>query len=199
MINKILVANRGEIAIRVMRACRELEISSVAIYSEADKDALFAEYATEAYFAGPAPAAESYLNIPTIIRIAKECGAQAIHPGYGFLSENAYFAEVCERDGMMSIGPSRKVLHFMGDKVIAREQMREDPASPSSRVPKALLRISNRPGLRHRSSAIPSSSKPTAGGGGKGMRIVDKEGELRGALVVAQNCAHRLRLRRCVH
>src|SRR5512136_1883100 len=110
---KLLIANRGEIAIRVMRACRELDIASVAIYSDADRDALFAKYATEAYYVGPAPAPESYLSIPKIIQIAKECGAQAIHPGYAFLSENPSFAYACEREGIKFIGPSSKVIELM--------------------------------------------------------------------------------------
>ena len=124
-INKVLVANRGEIAIRVMRACRELGIASVAIYSEADQEALFAKYATEAYFIGPSPAPESYLNIRKIIEMAKECGAQAIHPGYGFLSENPSFAYACEREGIKFIGPSSKVIELMGNKVAARKQMKK--------------------------------------------------------------------------
>jgi pyruvate carboxylase subunit A len=124
-ITKVLVANRGEIAIRVMRACRELEIASVAVYSEADKDALFAKYANEAYFIGAAPAAESYLNIKRLIEVAQEAGAQAIHPGYGFLSENPNFAYACELAGIKFIGPSSKVLELMGNKIAAKQQMRK--------------------------------------------------------------------------
>ena len=105
MIKKILVANRGEIAVRVMRACREMEIRSVAVFSEADKDALFTKYADEAYLLGPAPAAQSYLNISKVMDIAKESGADAIHPGYGFLAENPEFAATCEREGITFIGP----------------------------------------------------------------------------------------------
>jgi len=102
--NKVLVANRGEIAIRAMRACRELGIKSVAVYSEADEGALFARYADEAYCIGPGPASESYLSIPKIIEAAKKSGADAIYPGYGFLAENAHFAQACEREGIKLIG-----------------------------------------------------------------------------------------------
>src|SRR4030067_1046945 len=120
MINRILVANRSEIAIRIMRACRELGVTSIAVYSEADKDALFAKYADEAYFIGPAPTTESYLNIKKIIEVAKECSADAIHPGYGFLAENPNFALACEQAGIKFIGPSSRVLETMGNQVAAR-------------------------------------------------------------------------------
>ena len=124
MIKKVLVANRGEIAVRVMRACRELDIDSVAVYSEADANAIFAKYANEAYFIGEAHATESYLNIGKIIRVAKDCGADAIHPGYGFLSQNPNFAYACEREGIKFIGPSSKVLELMGNKIAARREMK---------------------------------------------------------------------------
>src|SRR5512136_1426175 len=110
MIKKILIANRSEIAIRVMRACRELGLKSVAVYSEADKDALFAKYADEAYYIGPAPASESYLNIDRIIEVAKESSAFAIHPGYGFLAENPGLAYACEANEIKFVGPSGKVM-----------------------------------------------------------------------------------------
>src|SRR5208283_4066673 len=123
MLKKILVANRGEIAIRIMRACREMGIASVAVYSEADREALFAKYADEAYCIGPAPATQSYLNIQKVIDAAKESGADAIHPGYGFLAENPKFARACEQEGMKFIGPSSRVLELVGDKVTARREM----------------------------------------------------------------------------
>ena len=123
MIKKILVANRGEIAVRVMRACREMGIPSVAVFSEADKDALFVKYADEAYLLGPAPAAQSYLNIGKVIEKAKESGVEAIHPGYGFLAENPQFASACEKEGIRFIGPSSRVLELVGDKVAARREM----------------------------------------------------------------------------
>ena len=123
MIKKVLIANRGEIAIRIMRACREMGIQSVAIYSEADKDALFAKYADEAYFIGPAPATMSYLNMQKVIEAARQSGADAIHPGYGFLAENPKFASACEQEGIKFIGPSSRVLALLGDKVAARREM----------------------------------------------------------------------------
>ena len=114
MLKKILVANRGEIAIRIMRACREMGIPSVAVYSEADTDALFAKYADEAYCIGPAPATLSYLNIEAVMQAAKNCGADAIHPGYGFLAENPKFAAACEQEGIKFIGPSSQGPHPLG-------------------------------------------------------------------------------------
>lgn len=185
MINKILVANRGEIAIRVMRACRELGIATVAVYSEADKDALFAKYATEAYFIGPSPAPESYLNIKKIIETAKECGAQAIHPGYGFLSENPNFAYACERAGIKFIGPSSKVIELMGNKVAARQLMKTIgvPIIPGteggiSSLEKALQVT--------RGMDYPLLVKPCSGGGGIGMTIANNENELWESITASQ-------------
>ena len=120
MLKKILIANRGEIAVRVMRACRELDIPCAAVYSEADQDALFVHYAQEAHCIGPAPASQSYLKIDKIIETALQIGADAIHPGYGFLAENTKFAAACETAGIKFIGPSSKVIALMGDKVAAR-------------------------------------------------------------------------------
>jgi pyruvate carboxylase subunit A len=125
MKNKVLVANRGEIAIRIMRACRELGLKSVAVYSEADRDALFAKYANEAYYIGPAPATESYLNIDRIMEVAKESGAFAIHPGYGFLAENPGLAYACESNGIKFVGPSSRVMQLMGDKQTARREVKK--------------------------------------------------------------------------
>jgi len=125
MFNKILIANRGEIAIRVMRACRELGISTVAVYSEADKNALFTKYADEAVFIGPSPSRQSYLRIDKIIKAALDTGAQAIHPGYGFLSENTLFASTCEENGIVFIGPPSSSIDAMGSKITARQTMKE--------------------------------------------------------------------------
>jgi pyruvate carboxylase subunit A len=181
MANKILIANRSEIAIRIMRACRELGIASVAVYSEADKDALFAKYADEAYFIGAAPATESYLNIKKIIEVAKECGADAIHPGYGFLAENPNFAYACEQEGVKFIGPSSKVLELMGNKVAARREMRK-AGVPT--VPGTDERVSDFEQARGIASEIgyPVMVKPAGGGGGIGIAIATNDGELQKAL-----------------
>jgi pyruvate carboxylase subunit A len=188
MINKVLVANRGEIAIRVMRACRELGLASVAVYSDADRDALFAKYATEAYYLGPSPAPESYLNIKKIIEITKECGAQAIHPGYGFLSENPNFAYACERSGIKFIGPSSKVIALMGNKVAARNQMIKINVPVIPGTEGNLVDFEQaRKAVAH--LEYPLLVKPTGGGGGIGMVIVQNEEELRQALISARNIA----------
>ena len=125
MIKKILVANRGEIAVRVMRSCREMEITSIAIFSEADRTAKHVLYADEAYCVGPAASKESYLNIEKIIEVAKAAHADAIHPGYGFLSENATFARRCQEEGIIFIGPNPETMEAMGDKIAARIKMIE--------------------------------------------------------------------------
>ena len=188
MLNKILVANRGEIAIRIMRACREMGIASVAVYSEADKEALFTRYADEAYCIGPPPATASYLNIRKLIEMAKECGADAIHPGYGFLAENPRFARSCEDEGIKFIGPSSRVLELMGDKVAARREMVKAgvPVVPGTDECVAELKQA-----RDRASKIgyPVILKPSGGGGGIGMTIVANEGELAKALESTQAIA----------
>jgi pyruvate carboxylase subunit A len=188
MINKILVANRGEIAIRVMRACRELGIVSVAVYSEADKDALFARYADEAYFIGPAPAIESYLNIKKIITVAKECGAEAIHPGYGFLAEHPNFAYACEKEGLKFVGPSSRVLELMGNKVVARQEMKRAgvPVVPGTEKCVTDLRQAEN---RAREIGYPVICKPSGGGGGIGMTIATDEAGLKAALESSQTIA----------
>jgi pyruvate carboxylase subunit A len=175
MFKKVLVANRGEIAIRVMRACRELGIKSVAVYSDADKGALFARYADEAYRIGEAPPSKSYLNIEAIIEIAKKCGADAIHPGYGFLAENHSFAKRCEDEGITFIGPSSDVIKMMGDKSKAKETMKKGgvPVIPGysdineDRVLKCAEKI-----------GYPVILKASAGGGGIGMQIARSEEDI---------------------
>jgi pyruvate carboxylase subunit A len=188
MINKILVANRGEIAIRVMRACRELGIKSVAIYSEVDKNALFAKYADEAYYIGPAQAAQSYLNINKIMDIAKGSGAQAIHPGYGFLSENPSFAYACELAGIKFIGPSSKVIELMGNKIAARREMRRAgvPIVPGS--DDLVCDLSTGKAIA-REVGYPVIVKPCGGGGGIGMKVASCEAELEAAIESSQKMA----------
>ncbi|MFW6224686.1 MAG: biotin carboxylase N-terminal domain-containing protein, partial [Bacteroidota bacterium] len=123
MIKKVLVANRGEIAVRIMRSCREMGIETVAVFSEADRKSLHVRYADEAYYIGPAPSNESYLSITNILKVAKKSGADAIHPGYGFLSENPEFAKRCRKENVIFIGPSAQAISTMGDKITARQTM----------------------------------------------------------------------------
>src|SRR3972149_2270683 len=188
MINRILVANRGEIAIRIMRACRELGITSIAVYSEADKDALFSKYADEGYFIGPAPAIESYLNIKKIIEVARECGADAVHPGYGFLAENPNFAYACEKEGIKFVGPSSKVLELMGNKIAARKEMKKAGVPVVPGTEECVTDFGQAKGIA-REIGYPVICKPSGGGGGIGMIIVASEGQLREALESSQAIA----------
>ncbi|MCX6284715.1 MAG: acetyl-CoA carboxylase biotin carboxylase subunit, partial [Bacteroidetes bacterium] len=166
MIKKVLVANRGEIAVRVMRSCREMGIRSVAVFSDADRNAMHVRYADEAYNIGPAPSRESYLNIEAIILAAKTSGADAIHPGYGFLSENAAFAARCQDEGIIFVGPDPYAITTMGDKIIARQTMIAAgvPVVPGTTEKindeEKALEVVNEIGL-------PVMIKATAGGGGK--------------------------------
>jgi pyruvate carboxylase subunit A len=188
MINKILVANRGEIAVRVMRACREMGIPSVAVYSEADKEALFVKYADEASCIGPPPARASYLDMQKVIETAKKSGADAIHPGYGFLAENPKFARSCEKEGIKFIGPSSRVLELMGDKIAARREMIKAGVPVVRGTEECVVE----PGqARDLADAIgyPVIIKPSGGGGGIGMTIVADGGELASALKSTQAIA----------
>ncbi|MDR1967512.1 MAG: acetyl-CoA carboxylase biotin carboxylase subunit [Burkholderiaceae bacterium] len=178
MFKKILVANRGEIALRVQRACRELGIQAVMVYSEADKDAKYVRLADEAVCIGPAPSAQSYLNMPAIISAAEVTDAEAIHPGYGFLSENADFAERVEKSGFQFIGPTPESIRIMGDKVSAKQAMIKAgvPCVPGSEGelpddPAAIKRIA-------RAIGYPVIIKAAGGGGGRGMRVVHTEAAL---------------------
>lgn len=188
MFRKILVANRGEIAIRIMRACRELGVASVAVYSEADKDALFAQYADEAHFIGPAPATQSYLNMEKVIQAAKESGADAIHPGYGFLAENSKFASLCEDEGIKFIGPSSRVLTLMGDKVTARREMIKAGVPVVPGTDECVTQFNEAKGIA-REIGYPVIIKPSGGGGGIGMTIVENERDLAEALESTQAIA----------
>ncbi len=188
MFQKILIANRGEIAIRIMRACRELGISTVAVYSEADRNALFAKYADEAVFVGPSPASQSYLRIDRILEAAEETGAEAIHPGYGFLSENPKFARACEEKGVVFIGPTSSSIDRMGSKIAARDIMK---SAGVPIVPGSEGGISNPAEAMDLVEAIgyPVMLKPAAGGGGIGMKIVWEEKDLAPALDSARSIA----------
>ncbi len=181
MFKKILIANRGEIAVRVIRACREMGIRSVAVYSERDRASLHVRMADEAILIGPPPASESYLSIEKIMDAAKKTGAEAIHPGYGFLSENADFAEACERSGIVFIGPTAASMRLMGSKTSARTAM-EKAGVPI--VPGTVQPIQNDAEARAIAQRIgfPLMIKAAAGGGGKGMRRVESEGEMESAL-----------------
>jgi len=171
MIHKVLVANRGEIALRIIRACKELGLGTVAVHSTADTDALHVRFADRAVCIGPPPALLSYLNIPAIIAAAEVTGADAVHPGYGFLAESAEFAEVCERSGLTFVGPSAHHIRVMGDKVRARELMSREgvPVLPGTGVVESIEE------LRRGAEAVgfPLILKAVAGGGGRGMRVVD--------------------------
>ncbi len=185
-IKKILVANRGEIAIRVMRTCREMDIQTVAVYSDADRTSLHVRYAHEAWFIGAAPSSESYLNIDKIIDAAKKSGADAIHPGYGFLSENPAFARRCQQEGIIFIGPSAEVMLTMGDKIKARETMIKSgiPVVPGTEGAisdeKEAISVIKEIGL-------PVMIKAAAGGGGKGMRLVHHEADIEKSLNAARS------------
>lgn len=184
--NKILIANRGEIALRIIRACRELGISTVAVFSEADRYSLHVRFADEAICIGPPSSKESYLNIPRILAAAEITNADAIHPGYGFLAENAQFAEICLTSGLQFIGPKPEMITAMGDKSLAKETMRKAsvPVVPGSDgVVKDLddaKRIAHEIGL-------PVIIKASAGGGGRGMRIVRAESEIENSFQTARH------------
>ena len=186
MFKKVLIANRGEIALRVIRACRDLGIASVAVYSDADRDSLHVVLADEAYNIGPAPSKDSYLNVDNIMAAIKKSGAEAVHPGYGFLSENAGFAERLKKEGITFIGPTPENIRAMGDKLSAIKLMKaaDVPTVPGSGGPVDTIedarKIVEKIGL-------PIIIKATAGGGGKGMRVVYKLEELESAYRAARS------------
>lgn len=186
MIEKVLVANRGEIALRVIRACRELGIRTVAVYSQADSESLHVKLADEAYCIGPPQSGRSYLHIPAIISTAVVTGADAIHPGYGFLSEKANFAEICGVHQIKFIGPSAHAINSMGDKSTARESMRKAgvPVVPGSH---GLIHDDEEAIKLAREIGYPVIIKATAGGGGRGMRIAQDETQLATALASARS------------
>ena len=185
MFQKILIANRGEIALRIIRACKELGISTVAIYSEADRDSLHVRYADEAICVGPAPSNKSYLNIPNIISAATVTGVDAIHPGYGFLAENAHFVEICETHSIKFIGPTSRAIELMGEKATAKETMKKAgvPVVPGSEGAVAdeetAVRVADEIGY-------PVIIKASAGGGGRGIRVVFNHEDLLNAYRTAK-------------
>jgi acetyl-CoA carboxylase, biotin carboxylase subunit len=189
MLNKVLVANRGEIALRVMRACQELEIPAVAVYSDADEEALHARHADEAVRIGPPPAGKSYLNVEALIEAAKETGAEGIHPGYGFLAENASFAAACRDAGLTFIGPSAEAIEKMGNKSAARRiatdaEVPVVPGSEESASDDDAVETAGEIGY-------PVMVKAAAGGGGRGIRVAENEEELRKAVRVARQEAEK--------
>lgn len=185
MIKKVLIANRGEIAVRIIRACKEMDIETVAIYSEADKESLHVQIADEAYCVGPTISKESYLNLTNIISVAKLTGCDAIHPGYGFLAENADFAELCRECNLIFIGPSPEAISKMGTKDVARDTMKEAgvPIVPGSqgiiKNAEEAIELANQIGY-------PVIIKATAGGGGKGIRVARHEEELVKGIQITQ-------------
>lgn len=185
MIKKVLIANRGEIAVRIIRACKEMDIETVAIYSEADKESLHVQIADEAYCVGPTISKESYLNLTNIISVAKLTGCDAIHPGYGFLAENADFAELCRECNLIFIGPSPEAISKMGTKDVARDTMKEAgvPIVPGSqgiiKNTEEAIELANQIGY-------PVIIKATAGGGGKGIRVARHEEELVKGIQITQ-------------
>src|SRR3954468_2980105 len=181
MFAKVLVANRGEIAVRIVRALEELEIASVAVYSEIDRDALHVRRADEAYLLGAPTAAESYLNVEKILAVAREAGAEAIHPGYGFLAENAAFARTCDDEGIVFIGPPASAIDAMGSKTRARELMRAAgvPIVPGTTEPVATVEDARK--IADADIGYPVAVKAAGGGGGKGFRVALSEGELEAA------------------
>jgi acetyl-CoA carboxylase biotin carboxylase subunit len=185
MFKKVLVANRGEIALRIIRACHELGIRTVAIYSQADEESLHVQLANEAYCVGPAPSAKSYLNVANIMSVALMSGADAIHPGYGFMAENAGFAEICADHQIKFIGPSGDMIRMMGDKATAKKTMADVgvpvvPGLDGTVADASLVRA----WAQH--AGYPIIIKATAGGGGKGMRLVNAEDEVESQLEMAR-------------
>jgi acetyl-CoA carboxylase biotin carboxylase subunit len=185
MFNKILIANRGEIALRVIRACREMGIASVAVHSTADSDAMHVRMADESVCIGPPSATDSYLSVPAIIAACEITGAQAIHPGYGFLSENASFVQVIEDHGLTFIGPTAEHIRIMGDKISAKDSMKElgVPCVPGSDGGVPTLEDAKRIGAE---MGYPVIIKATAGGGGRGMKVAQNADEMESAFLTAR-------------
>jgi len=189
MFKKVLIANRGEVAVRIIRACREIGIPTVAVYSQADADSLHVSLATEAYCIGPNESSKSYLNIPAIISAALISGADAIHPGYGFMSERADFAEICAEHNIKFIGPSPESMQLMGDKATARKTMasKNVPITPGT----GIITDINAAKESAKKFGYPVIVKATAGGGGKGMRVANNDSELEQAITLCRQEAEK--------
>jgi len=181
MFKKILIANRGEIAVRIVKACQEMSVSTVAVYSEADRNSLHVQMADEAVCIGPAPSIESYLNMETIIQTAHNTGAEAIHPGYGFLAENAEFARLCEKENVVFIGPNSRALKLVGDKVRSRQTIEKAGVTIIPGM-KGIAKDVSEYQSEAKKIGYPVMIKASAGGGGKGMRIAYSEKELKSGL-----------------
>src|ERR1039458_9350352 len=181
MFSKVLIANRGEIAVRILRACEELGIATVAVYSELDRDALHVARADEAYLLGPGPAAESYLSIEKLLDVVQRSGAEAVHPGYGFLAENVAFAKALEDRGTVFIGPPSSAIEAMGSKTRARELMAKAgvPIVPGTTEPVATIDDARR--VIDETIGYPVAIKAAGGGGGKGFRVALTEDKLQDA------------------
>jgi len=186
LFNKILIANRGEIALRVIRTCKELGIKTVAVYSQADEESLHVTFADEAVCIGPPSSKDSYLKIPGLISAAQITGSDAIHPGYGFLAENADFSEICAESNIKFIGPSPEMINAMGNKAYAKDTMKKNgvPVIPGS---DGVIEDTNKAMTLSNEIGYPVILKPSAGGGGKGMRIVWKEDEFEAAFQMARS------------
>jgi acetyl/propionyl-CoA carboxylase alpha subunit len=185
--DKLLVANRGEIAVRIIRACHELGIRTVSVYSDADRNAPHVRYADEAYYIGPPPATESYLRIDKLLEVAKASGAQAVHPGYGFLAERAEFAQACYDAGIVFVGPPPKAIELMGNKQVARASV---IAAGVPVVPGTEAGLSDEELIAEAENiGFPLLVKAAAGGGGKGMRPVHDPAKLEGA-IAGQDVKH---------
>ncbi|HEY8796036.1 MAG TPA: biotin carboxylase N-terminal domain-containing protein, partial [Gemmatimonadaceae bacterium] len=186
MFKKVLIANRGEIALRIIRACRELDIQTVAVYSDADRESLHVRFADDDVCIGPAPARESYLKIPRLIAAAEITGADAIHPGYGFLAENAEFAETCAASNITFIGPTAAQIRLMGDKATARRTMADVGVPIVPGTPGPVEDVDEALGFA-RDIGFPVIIKAAAGGGGKGMRVANDADDFSRAFQLARS------------
>ena len=188
MLNKVLIANRGEIAIRIMRACKELGITTVAVFSDADKKALFVRYADEKYNIGPGPAKQSYLKKDNIIDVALKAKAEGIHPGYGFLAENADFAEMCHKNGIEFIGPPVSSMKLMGSKIDSKKSMMKAGVHVVPGVTEAISDHEKAKNIAHE-IGYPVMLKASAGGGGIGIQMVENENKMEKALTSVRQLA----------